>query len=89
MEKICIGDRLPELENCGTMYLCVIKVCDIFQEYELCEWFDPICNTVPLSDRELDDMPYFIVGVKYSLQQQLDRKITHWIQLPELKYRLN
>ena len=70
---IKIESETPTLEQCGTEFLvCVEK--STGQEYQLCEWWNP-------EDGETE--PYFNIANYWCGQQMINRKVTHWMPLPE------
>lgn len=76
----------PTNDDIGKEFLCIIKECDMFQRYELCEWWSPLCDDeTPMDDSE---MPSFSIENKTCGQQSLSREVTHWAELPKLPYRI-
>jgi len=76
----------PTNDEFGKEFLCIIKECDVFQRYELCEWFNPLSEGMEALDES--EKPHFSVDYKSCGQQALSREVTHWAVLPYLSYRL-
>ena len=79
MEWISVKDRLPNMEDCGEDFLCSIKTCTHFQEYELAEWFNPMNEDEVATEKH--EMPHFSIKASFVNQQLLSREVTHWMPL--------
>lgn len=76
---ISVKDKMPDYDDCGLQFLCSVKVCTHFQEYEIAEWFNPMIDITEDESKELEsfEQPHFSIKVCYSGQQSLDRDVTH------------
>lgn len=84
MSWISVLDRLPTKEYFGVNFLCAMKIHTHFQEYNICEWWNPL-NEGEIN--EFDDevlKPHFLYE-NTTIYNSIDsREITHWMELPEL-----
>jgi hypothetical protein len=85
MEWISVEDRLPEYKYCDTNFLCRVKECNSFVEYEIAEWSNPIVGATQEDSNgfEKHEQPHFNIKVSSVGQQYLDRRVTHWMPLLE------
>ena len=84
-ENINYVDEFPDIEDCGTDFLCRVQEEKSFFAYEIAEWFNPLLDDeVAIDDHE---KPHFNIVYKSCGQQGLTRVVTHWRQIQPPKQK--